>query len=191
MRTRMSDKDPAKCLALVAAAQTTMAQQPAWRIYAASRASEEGSFFARERQEWREAALISSAPRFSSSPTGLSFFLIQLYFIQIPMRIQSPFVSLRESGYRGWDMQTKRINRCIFPDRCISDGKSTTLLLSVVDYKCSSASNPLGKNPSPATVRDVQCETCPFPDIQDEFRWSIITKAGPAVGQKPETEIGG
>jgi hypothetical protein len=107
------------------------------------------------------------------------------------MRIQSPFVSLRESGYRGWDMQTKRINRCIFPDRCIRDGKSTTLPLSVVDYKCSSASNPLGKNPSPATVRDVQCETCPFPDIQDELRWSIITKAGPAVGQKPETEIGG
>jgi hypothetical protein len=28
---------------------------------------------------------------------------------------------------------------------------------------------PSGKKPSPATVRDVQCETCPFPDIQDEF----------------------
>jgi hypothetical protein len=75
MRTKMSDKDPAKCLELVAA-QTTMAQLPAWRICTASRASEEVSFFARERdrEEWREAVLISSAPRFSSSPTGLSFF---------------------------------------------------------------------------------------------------------------------
>ncbi len=38
--------------------------------------SERGSEFLceREREEWREAALISSAPRFSSSPTGLSFF---------------------------------------------------------------------------------------------------------------------
>jgi hypothetical protein len=87
-------------------------------------------------------------------------------------------------------MQTKRIDKCIFPDRCIRDGKSTTLLLSVIDYRCSSASNPLGKKPSPATVRDVQCETCPFPDIQDELRSSIITKAGPAVGQKQQTEIG-
>ncbi len=191
MRTKMSDKDPAKCLELAAAAQTMMAQLPAWRICTASKASEEVSFFAREREEWREAALTSSAPRFSSSPTGLSFFLIQLHFIQIQMRIQKPFVSLRESDYMGWDMQTKRIDRCIFPDRCIRDGKSTTLPLSVVDYRCSSACNPLGKKPLPATVRDVQCETCPFPDIQDEFKWSIITKASPAVGQKQETEIGG
>jgi hypothetical protein len=109
-------------------------------------------------------------PPFSSSPTGLSFFLIQLHFIQIQMRIQKPFVSLCESDYMGWDMQTKRIDRCIFPDRCIRDGKSTTLPFSVVDYRCSSASNLLGKKPSPATVRDVQCKTCPFPDIQDEFR---------------------
>jgi hypothetical protein len=130
-------------------------------------------------------------PRFSSSPIDLSFFLIQLHFIQIHMRIQKPFVSLRESDYMGWDMQTKRIDRCIFPNRCIRDGKSTTLPLLVVDYRCSSASNPLGKKPLLATVRDVQCKTCPFPDIQDEFRWSIITKVGPAVGQKQETEIGG
>jgi len=67
-------------------------------------------------------------------------------------------------------MQTKRIDRCIFPDRCIRDEKSTTLPLSVVDYRCSSASNPLGKKLSAATVRDVQYETCPFSDIQDEFR---------------------
>ncbi len=133
---------------------------------------ERGSEFLceREREEWREAALISFAPRFSSSPTGLSFFLIQLHFIQIQMRIQNPFVSLRESDYMGWDMQTKRIDRCIFLDQCIRDGKSTILSLSVVDYRCSSASNPLGKKPSSATVKDVQCETCPFSDIQDEFR---------------------
>jgi len=119
--------------------------------------SERGSEFlcVRERKECKEAALISFAPRFSSSPTGLSFFLIQLHFIQIQMRIQKPFVSLRESNYMGSYMQTKRIDRCIFPDRCIRDGKSTTLPLSVVDYRCSSASNPSSKNPSPATVRDV------------------------------------
>jgi hypothetical protein len=119
--------------------------------------SERGSEFLceREREEWREAASISSSPHFSSSPTGLSFFLIQLDFIQIQMRIRKPFVSLRESDYMGWDMETKRIDRRIFPDRCIRDGKLITLPLSVVDYRCSSASNPSSKKSSPATVRDV------------------------------------
>ncbi len=135
--------------------------------------SERGSEFLCERERYRRVkrgGVDLFCPPLLFFPDRSVFFLIQLHFIQIQMRIQKPFVSLRESDYMGWDMQTKRIDRCIFPDRCIRDGKSTTLPLSVVDYRCSSASNPLGKKPSPATVRDVQCETCPFPDIQDEFR---------------------
>ncbi len=125
--------------------------------------SERGSEFLCERERRvKRGGIDLFCPPLLFFPDRSVFFLIQLHFIQIQMRIQKPFVSLRESDYMGWDMQTKRIDRCIFPDRCIRDGKLTTLLLSVVDYRRSSAFNPLGKKPSLATVRAFSAKRARF-----------------------------
>jgi hypothetical protein len=78
--------------------------------------SERGREFLCEREKREERRRCSLLHPASLLPRPVCLiFLIQLHFIHIPMRIQKPFVSLPKSDYMGWDMQTKRINRCNIP----------------------------------------------------------------------------